>query len=368
MRTTQTRTAKRARRKFGPALLGVLCVLATVGIAVVAMPSAKSFEISAAPAVHTVSQGQTATFAVALHRGQQFTSPVALSVTGLPTGTDAHFAPSTIAGSAKASSLLVETVADAPVGTHVLTIRGAHGGKSASAQVTLRILAGEQANFSLQATPSARVVTTEDEGSYLIGVSRAGSFEGPVALTASPLPRGVTAEFAPNIVPGSGAEATLRVTTTDHAKPGTYPITVMGAGQLGSASVTRTTSVNLVVEAKKPFSMYAPSPQVAPGEEAPLDLLLSNPHNFPIYVHELVVALDPHATTSACDVRTNFAIEPVADIFPLTLEAHESTRLSDQGVDPEDMPKLAMRNLASNQDGCKDADVYLQYSGMATKR
>jgi uncharacterized membrane protein len=368
MRTTQTRPAKRARRKFGPALLGVLCVLGTVGIAVVAMPSAKSFEVSATPAAQTVSQGQTATYAVALQRGQQFTSPVALSVTGLPTGTSAHFAPSTIAGSAKAASLVVETTAGAPVGTHALTIRGAHGGKSASAEVTLRVLAGEQANFSLQATPSARVVTTDDEGSYLIGISRAGAFEGPVALTTSGLPKGVTAAFTPDVVPGAATEATLRLATSDHAKPGTYPITVTGLAQIGSASVTRSTSVNLVVEAKKPFSIYAPSPQVAPGEEAPLDLLLSNPHNFPIHVHELAVALDPHATTSACDVRTNFAVEPAADIFPLTLEAHESARLSDQGVDPEDMPALQMRNLASNQDGCKGAEVYLQYSGRATKR
>lgn len=365
------RTAKSARRKFSLTLLGVLALIAATSIAVFAVPNKPGFDLTASPSTQTVSPGQTATYSISLKRDNKFTSPVALSVAGLPANTSATFHPTPIPGSSSASSLTVQTNVGGttPDGTSQLTITGTANGKTDSANVTLRVLTAAAPNFGLSPRPTERTITDGDSAEFIIDIARSGGFSGPVAFTVSGLPMKTSAQFDPNPVPGAGNSTTLVVTTEDKAKSGTYPLTLTGLGQLGPTSATRSTSVTLVIEEKKPFSIVGdPAEALFPGAEAPIDLALGNPHNFEIYVNQIAVAVDPHTSAPGCDAEVNFGVEQIpAGRYPITLPARSTHTLSELGFAEADMPAAKMHNLPVDQEACKTVQLHLQYSGTATK-
>jgi trimeric autotransporter adhesin len=83
------------------------------------------FTLSISPSSVTVPLfGTTATYTVTVNRTGGFTSPVSLSVTGLPTGATATFSPNPATGS---SSTLTVKVKITPRGTFTLTVTGTGG-------------------------------------------------------------------------------------------------------------------------------------------------------------------------------------------------------------------------------------------------
>jgi hypothetical protein len=367
MDSIKPRTAKSARNKFSLTLLGALAIIAAASIAVFAMPSANSFEISSSPSSQTVAQGQKATYAIALNRGNSFEAPVALSVGGLPAATKATFSATPVPGSDSTSTLLIETNFNGttPTGTKQLTVTGVGNGITQTTTLTLTVTQATQPGFSLAGAPSSRWVTESDSAAFTILIARSGGFTGAVTMSASGLPAGAIAGFT---YPASD-RAGMTISTDAHVKPGTYPITVTGKGQVGASQVSRTTTVTLEVEEKKPFSITGNPPVgLAPGATIPLDLALRNPHNFEIYVREVAVAVDPHTTTAACSARVNFGVKQLsAARYPIKLPADSNLKLSQLGIPAGDRPAAKMLNLSTNQDACKGAQMYLQYTGMATK-
>jgi uncharacterized membrane protein len=367
MHTTHSRTAKSARRKFSLTLLGALVVIAAASIAVFAIEPGPSFYISASPSSQTVAQGQTATYSIALDRQNKFDQPVALSVSNLPANVDIDFSPGPIPGSGSASTLTIDTDigGTTPTGTRTLTITGTGAGVTKTTTVSLTVTPATQPGYTLVGTPSSRWVTESDSASYTMIITRNGGFTGPVALAASGLPTGASAVFT---YPTTDTAA-LTITTGSNVKPGSYPILISGVGQHGSTQIKRSATVTLSVEEKKAMSIQGDAPPgLSPGAELPMDLALSNKHNFDIKVREVVVALDPHSNTPTCSVEENFAVEQMSiGSEPLILPRDSTMTLSELGVDEADMPQAKMHNLATNQDGCKGVQVYFQYSGLATK-
>jgi uncharacterized membrane protein len=367
------RTAKNARRRFSLTLLGVLGVIAVAGIAWAATstPSPGSFVLSASPSNQTVNQGQTATYALALHRQNQFVEPVGLSVSNLPANTDVKFWPGPIPGSSSNSSMTIETNVGGttPTGTRTLTITGTGGGVTSQTTVTLAVVSSSTQNFILTPRPSAQNVTESDTANYSFLISRGGGFTGPVALSASGLPNGASAVFTPNPVPGSATTASLVITTNNSVKPGRYPILVTGLGTSGATQITRATTVALNVEEKKPLSVTSdPVAGLAPGTEKPVDLSLKNSHNFEIQVVEVALALDPHSSEPGCEVSDNFEVEQMAaSRYPLSLPADTTLSLSDLGVPESDMPRVRMLNTSFDQEACKGAEISFRHSGTAIK-
>jgi len=104
-----------------------------------------------------------------------------------------------------------------------------------------------------------------------IAINRLNSSDGPIALTASGLPPGVAATFAPNPVPGVGAGATLRLTAADGAPPsGDATVTITGTPGPGAGSVPRTVTILLRVGTDCDRSLVAVA---SPGS----DRLVSSP-------------------------------------------------------------------------------------------
>ncbi len=94
-------------------------------------------------------------------------------------------------------------------------------------------------DFSLSATPPSVTVAPGGSGTYSVSVLASGGFTGTVALSVSGLPTGVTANFTPPAVTGSGS-STLNVTAASSTAPGTYSLTINGISGALSHNVTAT--------------------------------------------------------------------------------------------------------------------------------
>ncbi|MER5703705.1 S8 family serine peptidase [Micromonospora sp. NPDC002296] len=98
-------------------------------------------------------------------------------------------------------------------------------------------------DFSIAVAPAAGAVNPG--GSLTATVSTTTTIGSPqtVALTASGLPAGVTASFSPSSVT-SGGSATLMLSTAGTAVPGTYSVTIRGAGPETTQSTSYALTVN----------------------------------------------------------------------------------------------------------------------------
>jgi PA14 domain-containing protein/calcineurin-like phosphoesterase family protein len=101
------------------------------------------FALNATPLTRTVTPGTGTTYSVTVRRSGGFSGPVALSVSGLPSGASASFVPNpVVASTPTSSSLSVTTSATTTPGTYNLTITGASGAISHSRAVTLVVSGG----------------------------------------------------------------------------------------------------------------------------------------------------------------------------------------------------------------------------------
>lgn len=95
-------------------------------------------------------------------------------------------------------------------------------------------------DFSLTANPSTLSIAQGASGNSTITVVPASGFNGSVNLSASGLPNGVTAAFAPN---PTTTTSTLTLTASASAVTGTSTVTITGV----SGSLTHTTTLQLTV-------------------------------------------------------------------------------------------------------------------------
>jgi hypothetical protein len=97
-------------------------------------------------------------------------------------------------------------------------------------------------DFSLLPSPLSQSVIPGNAVNYNVEVSDVGGFSGPVSLSVSGLPIGVSANFNPASVIGSGS-STLAVTVPSGTALGSYPLTITGV----SGAVTHSATATLVV-------------------------------------------------------------------------------------------------------------------------
>lgn len=103
---------------------------------------------------------------------------------------------------------------------------------------------GAAADFAISSSLSALTIALGSSGTSTITTTVSGSFSSAVALSASGLPAGATAGFAPASIaaPGTGS-STLTFSIASTTVAGTYSVTVNGSG----GGLTRATAINLTV-------------------------------------------------------------------------------------------------------------------------
>jgi pseudomonalisin len=197
------------------------------------------FTLAAAPASQSVNQGNTATYTVTESVFDNYSNTVTFSVSGLPAGATATFAPPTLSG-AGTSSLSISTLATTPLGSYPLTITGTDGVLTHTASVTLVVTAPD---FSLTAAPSVQTVVVGSTANYTATVAALNGYTGTVSFSVSGLPAGATPVFTPPSVTGSGSSSLAITTTVGTTPTGSYPLVVTGT----EGVLTHTANVTLVV-------------------------------------------------------------------------------------------------------------------------
>ncbi len=114
------------------------------------------------------------------------------------------------------------------------------------------IVAGSAPNFVLSAAPGAVSVAQGASGTSTVTTTVSSGFNGPITLTASGQPAGVTVTFSPAAIsaPGSGS-STMTMAVAANAVVGPYTITVTATG----GSVVQTSTVTLTVTVPPSFTV-----------------------------------------------------------------------------------------------------------------
>jgi subtilase family serine protease len=195
-----------------------------------------SYSISASPASVSVATGSTGTSTITSTVSGGFSSAIALTASGLPTGVTVGFSPASITGAG--SSTLTFTVASTTTpGTYPITVSGTSGSTVETTSVSLTVT-GVTAGFSVSASPTTVTVDRSGTGKVTITTAVTGGFSSAIALTASGLSSGLTAAFSPTSITGAGT-STLTFTATSRATTGDHTITITAK----SGSTTHTTTV-----------------------------------------------------------------------------------------------------------------------------
>ena len=116
-----------------------------------ATPMAANFTLSANPSNLTINRGASGTSAITITRSGGFSSSVALSASGLPTGVTATFNPASTTGTS--STLTLAASGAAATGMVSVTVTGTGGGLTRTTTLVLTVNAAQ--DFTLSATPPA---------------------------------------------------------------------------------------------------------------------------------------------------------------------------------------------------------------------
>jgi hypothetical protein len=113
------------------------------------------------------------------------------------------------------------------------------------------------------------------------------------------------------------------------------------------------------------------SAPLRPGVEDPIDVIVSNPHDYPIRVDSVWVSVSRVAagTTDGTSGRgtDDFAVRQSSAAIGLIVPAHSHTRLSDLKISRSRWPHLRMvTSPIRSQDGCKGARLTLSYAAVGS--
>jgi len=213
------------------------------------VPSAPNFTLSASPASVSVVQGSNGTSTITIAVSGGFSSSIALSATGQPSGVTVSFNPTSTGAPGSGTSTMTMSVASGTAtGTYPITITGTGGGLTSTATVNLTVTASVPANFTISAAPTSVSVVQGSQGSSTITTSVSGGFSSSIALSPTGQPSGVTVSFSPTSIasPGSGT-STMTLNVASNTATGAYPITVSGTGGGITQTVTFTLTVTSTV-------------------------------------------------------------------------------------------------------------------------
>jgi FG-GAP-like repeat/Bacterial Ig-like domain (group 3)/FG-GAP repeat len=246
--------------------------------------------------------GTSATSTVVVTPQYGFSGSVKLSVSGLPSGVTASFAPNP---TTSYSTLTVTAGSTAPLGQYPLIITGTSGTQTATTTLTLGVYV---AGFTLS-TPGTVALGQGSSTTAYISESPQYGFSGNVSLSVSGLPSGVTASFAPNPITSYTA---LTLTAASTVTPGPYALTITGV----SGTQTVTAPLNLGVYVPR-FTLSSGNIDLGPGTSGSTNIEVSPQYGFSGSVNLSVSGLPSGVTAS-------WSPNPASAYSTLTLTAGSS--------------------------------------------
>ena len=171
--------------------------------------------------------GSSGTTTANITRGGGYAGTPAMTATGAPAGVTVTFTPATIPAGDTSSTVRVDVADSVAPGTYPIVINAAGSGVSTATATLNLVVVG---SFTLGPANPAEL-TAPDGGAAVtsaIAITRTAPFTGPVALTVTGAPAGMTTSFNPAST--TGATSTLSVTADSTVANGVYPLVVRGSG------------------------------------------------------------------------------------------------------------------------------------------
>ena len=194
---------KNAASKFQTIVFALTLTQGTAG-------SIPGFTLSDSPASLNLIQGGSGTTTITVTPVNGFADGVTLAASGLPSGVTAAFGTNPATGS---SVLTLAASASATTGTATVTITGTSG--SLAATTAIKLTVSPPPSFTIAASPTALTIAQGGSGTSTISIASVNSFNSAVTLSATGLPAGVTASFAPaSLTPAANESTTSTLTLT----------------------------------------------------------------------------------------------------------------------------------------------------------
>jgi uncharacterized membrane protein len=305
--STLTLTASSTAAIAGPVnvtITGTSASNAQTTSVAVTVAAAPGFSLAAVAASVTVAQGASASSTINITDTGGFTGSVTLSATGLPAGVTAAFATNP----ATTSSIVTFTASStATTGMYTVTINGVSGSVTSSTTVTMTV--SLPPTFTLASSSASISVAQSGNATNTITINGTSGFNGPVMLSASGLPAGVTAVFATN---PATASSVVTFTAATSAAAGMSTVTINGV----SGTLMASTAVALTVTPGPSFTITPASASITlvQGTSVNDGITLSGTNGFTGAV-TLAVAGLPSGVTAT------FSTNPVTSMSTLTLAA-----------------------------------------------
>ena len=204
-----------------------------------------AFSISTSPSTVSVVKGSSVTSTVTTAVSGGFSSAIALSASGQPSGVTVSFSPTSIAAPGSGSSTIkFSTTSSTASGAYTITVTGSGGGITHTATVSLTVTAATTGAFTVSVSPTSGYLEQGQSGYAVVTTSVSGGFSSAIALSATGQPAGVTLSFSPASIaaPGSGT-SDMNLSVTRNTPTGTYPITITATG----GGITHTTVLTFEV-------------------------------------------------------------------------------------------------------------------------
>jgi uncharacterized membrane protein len=219
----------------------------TIAVTVTAAPFIKILPSSS---TLKFSPGAPAQALVTVTVGGGFSSLVSLGTSNLPAGVAAVYFPSSFAAPGAGSSTLVVTASAAALaGTYPVQLIASGGSITATATVSLMV---SKPDLKLGAASYNLTVLQNATATGFAQVSGLSGFNSAVTLSASGMPAGLSANFAPAVLaaPGAGTSV-MTLTAAASTAPGAYTVVVTAAG----GSLIRTMNLQVTVAVPPSFTL-----------------------------------------------------------------------------------------------------------------
>lgn len=300
--------------------------------------------------------GAQAVVAVVVSQPGSLLGPVALSVTGAPSGVTLNYPSTVLTGVPAVITAFASSTS--PLGTYFLNITATSG--TTTQTITVQLVISLPTGFTMVMNPSSATVVDGESTTYTLSINR-GLLAGAIGLKIEGVPQFATATVTPGLsILGNSAK--IKVSTATNVLPGTYLLKVKGTALLGSATATAYLIVLPQTYPNFPIT-GTPNRTLAPGAPAgAINLSLTNPFNAAMTVTGLGVTVT--GTDKAGCGANNFAVTAYGGPASLTVPPNSTRTLQQLGVAEAQWPKVQLVNLPVNQDACKNAAVSLQYSGV----
>lgn len=204
------------------------------------------FAGSLTPSYQTITPGSVTHYDLGISPLNGFTGTVTFSVSGLPSGATASFAPSSISGGLGTSTLNVTTSVGTPTGTYALVVTATGGSHVHSTAVNLNVgpAGTDFTDFTGFITPQSQTVARGGVANFTLTTVPINGFNEDLHLGSGGTPTGVSITASSLSIRGGSGSSTITISPGPQATPGTYTITI---GAIGDAKHIHSKDITLTI-------------------------------------------------------------------------------------------------------------------------